>query len=79
MDWRDHIDSDPAVIGGKPRIRGTRIGVQFLLERFAAGWTVEQVLESYPHLTQKDIQAVFAFASEITEDVWLTPVRRGAA
>ncbi len=79
MDWRDRIDSDPNVIGGKVRVKGTRIGVAFLLELFGAGWTQEQVLESYPHLTVEDLQAVFAFASETAEDVRLLPARRSAA
>lgn len=79
MDWRDHIDSDPSVIGGRVRIKGTRIGVALLLELFGAGWTKEQVLESYPHLTEEDLQAVFAFASEVAEDVRLMPRPRTAA
>ena len=79
MHWRDHIDSDPNVIGGKLRIKGTRIGVAFLLELFGAGWTQEQVLESYPHLTSADLQAVFAFAAEGAEDVRLLKKARPAA
>lgn len=79
VNWQDHIDSDPAVLGGKVRVKGTRIGVAFLLELFGAGWTQEQVLESYPHLTAEDLQAVFAFASETTEDVRLLPSQRPAA
>lgn len=79
MDWRDHIDSDPNVIGGKLRIKGTRIGVHLLLEFFASGWTVEQLLENYPHLTREDLQAVFAYAAEVSEDVRVMPPRRSAA
>ena len=79
MQWRDYIDSDSTVLGGKPRIVGTRIGVVFLLDRFAAGWTTEQVLESFPHLTPEALQAVFAFAAEMTEEVRVTPLHRDAA
>ena len=79
MDWRDHIDSDPNVIGGKPRVKGTRMGVAFLLRLFAAGWTHGQVLESYPHLTQEDLRAVFAFALDAAADVQLVPEDRAAA
>lgn len=64
MEWREYIHSDPDVLVGKPVIRGTRIGVQFLLELFASGWTKEQVLENYPRITPQAIQAVFAFAAE---------------
>jgi len=79
MDWRDHIDSDPNVIGGKLRIKGTRLGVAFLLELFAAGWTQEDVLESYPHLTTENVKALFAFASEAASDTQPLPPARTAA
>ena len=79
MNWRDRIDSDPNVIGGKPRVKGTRMGVTFLLELFAAGWTQEQVLENYPHLTAEDLRAVFAFALDATTDVHLVPEASAAA
>ncbi len=79
MDWRDHIVSDPNVIGGKPRVKGTRLGVVFLLDLFAAGWTTEQMKESYPHLTDEGLQAVFAFAAEIAEEVAVYEVKQRAA
>ena len=46
MNWHEHIHSDPAVLTGKPVVRGTRLAVNFLLELFAAGWPPAQVLES---------------------------------
>lgn len=64
MNWRDYIHAHPAILTGKPIARGTRLGVEFLLERFAAGWTHQQVLDSYPHLTPDALRAVFAFAAE---------------
>ncbi|MEM1117912.1 MAG: DUF433 domain-containing protein [Bacteroidota bacterium] len=79
MNWRDRIDSDPNVIGGKLRIRGTRIGVAFLLDLFSAGWTQEQVLENYAHITEEDLRAVFAFAAETASDIRLLPRREAAA
>lgn len=79
MNWRDHIDSKPDVIGGKLRIKGTRIGVAFLLELLGTGWTQEQVLESYPHLTATDLQAVFTFAAEAAADTRLMTPQRSAA
>jgi uncharacterized protein (DUF433 family) len=62
MNWRDCIHTDPAILTVTPVVRGTRLGVDFLLELFAAGWTHPQVLESYPHLTPEALQAVVAFA-----------------
>ena len=51
MNWQEHIDRHPAVIGGKPKLRGTRLGVGLILERLGDGWTVEQLLEAYPQIT----------------------------
>ena len=64
VDWRQYIHSDKAVLAGKPVVRGTRMAVDFILGLFAAGWTEQQVLESYPTLTSEAIYAVFAFAAE---------------
>lgn len=71
MNWRDHIDRDPDVLGGKPRIRGTRISVELILERLGDGWTTEQLLEAYPHIHREQIQACIAYAAETlsTDDV----------
>src|SRR5436190_22592101 len=51
LDWRQYIHSDPAILTGKPVVKGTRLGAEFLLGLFAAGWNQEQILESYPSLT----------------------------
>ena len=64
MNWRDYIHSDPAVLAGKPVVRGTRLAADFLLGLFASGWTHAEVLDSYPQLSQKALRAVFAFAAE---------------
>lgn len=65
MNWRDHIDSNPGVIGGKPEIRGTRIGVALILERLGNGLSVEQLIEAYPSITPAKIQACQSFAAEL--------------
>jgi uncharacterized protein (DUF433 family) len=78
IDWRDYIHADPAILTGKPVVRGTRLGVEFLLGLFAAGWTHEQVLESYPHLTREALRAVFAFAAESMHDESFYAVSVGA-
>lgn len=64
MDWRAHIHTDPKILLGKPVVKGTRLSVEFLLGLFAAGWTEEMVLESYPTLTHESLLAVFAFAAD---------------
>lgn len=65
MNWRDHIDRNPAVIGGKPKIKGTRIGVELILERLGDGWTAEQLVEAYPHVTAEQIQACQSYAADM--------------
>lgn len=67
-DWKKRVHTDPAILSGKPVVRGTRLTVEFLLRLFAAGWTEEMVLENYPHLGKEDLQAVFAYAAEIASE-----------
>lgn len=68
MDWKERIVSDKAVLLGKPVIKGTRISVEFIIERLASGWTEMKILESYPHLQREDIQAVFAYNNDRVKD-----------
>jgi uncharacterized protein (DUF433 family) len=51
-------------LAGKPVVKGTRLAVAFLLGLLAAGWTEEQIFESYPSLPPNALRAVFAFAAE---------------
>ena len=71
IDWRRHIHADPKILAGKPVIRGTRLGAEFILDLFAAGWTHAQVLGAYPDLTPEALRAVFALAGEVLgEESW---------
>jgi uncharacterized protein (DUF433 family) len=79
VDWSTHIAADPAVLAGKPVVRGTRLGVDFLLGLLAAGWTAEQVLAAYPQLTPEALRAVFAFAAEVAHEAAVVSVRPDAA
>ncbi len=65
MDWASHIASDPAVLYGKPAIRGTRIAVDLILEKLAAGHSIADILSAYPHLKEDQILACLAFAAHI--------------
>jgi len=73
MDWREHIAVDPEVLVGKPIIKGTRISVEFVLDLLARGWTMEQILKQYDHLTGEDIVSCLAYALEMvrTERVYV--------
>jgi uncharacterized protein (DUF433 family) len=61
---KDLVRSDPNVMMGKPVIAGTRITVELILEKLAAGETVEQILEAHPQLTREAIQAALEFAAK---------------
>ena len=56
------IVSNPKVMMGKPVIAGTRITVELILEKIAAGETIEQILDAHPRLTREAIQAALSFA-----------------
>lgn len=58
------IIRDPAVLGGKPIIAGTRISVQLILEKLRDGWTIADLLADYPHLTREQLVAAVAYAAE---------------
>jgi uncharacterized protein (DUF433 family) len=60
-DYRELVVSDPGVMMGKPVIAGTRITVELILEKLAAGETVEQVLEAHPRLNDEAVRAALAF------------------
>jgi uncharacterized protein (DUF433 family) len=68
MNWREHIESIPGVMGGKPVIRGTRITVEIILDWLAAGWSEQEIFDNYPRLTPEGLKAVFAFAREIVSE-----------
>lgn len=77
MNSRDYIHSDPAVLAGKPVVRGTRLAVDFLIGLLASGWTREQVLNSYPQLTDEALRAVVAFAEDAPDELTVRPAREG--
>ncbi len=62
MDWKEHITSDPEICHGKACIKGTRIMVSVVLANLAAGVSREEMIASYPPLTQEDINAALEYA-----------------
>jgi len=56
------IVTDPAIMMGKPVVKGTRITVELILEKLAAGETVEQILDAHPRLDRAAISAALLFA-----------------
>lgn len=64
VDWRDHIVCDPAILCGKPTLKGTRLSIEFVLGLLAAGWSREEMFRNYPSLNEDGIRAVLAYAAE---------------
>lgn len=61
---RPLIESNPSVMMGKPVVAGTRVTVETILEKLAAGETVDQILEAHPRLTPEAVRAALAFAAQ---------------
>ena len=75
MDWHERIVVDPKILVGKPVIKGTRIAVELVIDLMARGYSKEQILTQYDHITAEDIQACLAYASETlrSERVYAIP------
>jgi uncharacterized protein (DUF433 family) len=65
MDWQQHIERVPGVMLGKPIFRGTRITVEFILERLGQGAREEDLVRSHPPLTTEHIRAALAYAAAV--------------
>ena len=74
MSWQDRIAIDPKILVGKPVVKGTRISVELVIDLLAAGWTAEQIIDSYPNLTVEDIRACLAYAGELLHSERVFPL-----
>ncbi len=70
------ITSDPAIMMGKPTIAGTRITVELVLEKLAAGESPEQIISAHPRLTMEAIRAAIAFAAEVPRSDVICPMEK---
>ena len=61
--WHEHITAGPAVLVGKPVVRGTRLAVEFILGLIAQGWPEAEITRNY-RLTSEQIRACAAYAQE---------------
>jgi len=68
------IQSDPSVMMGKPVVAGTRVTVEIILEKLAAGETVEQLLDAHPRLTRGGVSAALDFAAQVLRADVVYPV-----
>ena len=60
---RSMVMSDPFILGGKPVLKGTRVSVELILEKLAAGESELQILEAHPHLSEDAVRVALAFAA----------------
>jgi len=69
----DRMINAPAILGGKPIIKGTRISVEFILELFASGGSMADIVRSYPFLTEDDVRQAVGFAAQsLKNDIYLS-------
>ena len=57
------IVQDPAILGGKPIVRGTRLSVEFILDLLAAGTSVDEIVREYPSLSAEGVREAVAYAA----------------
>ena len=65
--WKVHITSDPEVLHGRPRLKGTRIPVSLVLGYLAAGKTAAEIIAELPDLTREQIAACLDYARDLAE------------
>lgn len=68
MNWRDHIAADPTICHGQACIRGTRIPVAVVLDNLAANLSHQEILQSYPSLTEESLCAATHFAADLARE-----------
>jgi len=68
MKYSEYIAVDPAVCGGQPVIKGTRVTLKTLLACLAEGSTVDDILKDFPSLNESQVQAVIAFAAASAQE-----------
>jgi uncharacterized protein (DUF433 family) len=77
--YKERISQDPAVMVGKPVIRGTRIPVELILEWLSGGRDLDEFFEAYPHLTREDVRAALLFARDAVRADYLRSRQRKEA
>ena len=65
MDWQLYIERNPEVLLGKPVIKGTRISVELIMRKLAGGYSFEDILKAYPHLSKEQVAAACEYAADV--------------
>jgi len=66
--WQDRIEIDPARLGGKPVVRGSRITVELVVGMVADGWSEVRILDEYSTLTADDVRACQHYAADMLRE-----------
>lgn len=69
----DRIIVDPNICSGKPTIRGTRIMVKNILGMVAGGYTVSEIVDTYPELTTDDVSAALEYVRQVIDEEKVIP------
>jgi uncharacterized protein (DUF433 family) len=67
VEWKRHIVSEPEILRGKPRLKGTRIPVGLVLGYLAAGKTAKDIIAEFPDLNREQIAACLDYARDLAE------------
>jgi len=69
------LEANPAILGGKPCIKGTRISVEFILELVASGSSVDDIVSAYPHLGKEAVQQAILYAAQLNKNEILLQIK----
>ena len=65
MDYNKYIERNPEIMLGKPIIKGTRITVEIIMRNLAGGFSIDKLIEAYPHLNSSQIFAALEYAADL--------------
>ena len=74
MNTEDYIVIDPAILAGKPIIRGTRLSVEFVVQLLAQGWNEADIAKNYPGITHEQIVACLRYAADLLRSEKVYPL-----
>lgn len=72
MNWREYITVDPEIAHGQACFKGTRVLVSVVLDNLAAGLNANEIINSYPSLTEEFIRAGIAYGAELAKEHTVT-------
>lgn len=78
-EWESRIVLNPAVLAGKPTIRGLRISVEHILRALSSGVPESEILAEYPDLESEDLRACLAYATDFVESERVFPIPAGSS